>query len=475
MRLKKYLKGDGTANGEATLKAFKGGRKSIGRMAFLELAQVLTTSGKKLVNSVDYVRGVLVHDVVDVLQHIIDEHITSKQKKKDLTRMLKNASNFLKNQFKSHVIREDDCDTHGINHGLLAPVALKTTKHYSCLEKVQLDDLLLERGITAKGNSIVARIQALEAWDKKAKEHCDSASELTPAHSSSDESDALLDGLNERLNYMTLKQLREEIKSQNLQVKARKPQQLRDVLLEHYWRSNTPELTKEESSSEWDPGGTENDSEASIELLLEPDEQSEKDQVEVNECGEFGETDTSATCLGCAFIHKLMLEVLPQAVANERTNDDNDAIDNALVYIDDAHEKFMLYMGHQVRVVNQNKKLDEYDEALKNHCCQERNSQAICLSLIIDFKMKWEAMYQREKTIQNYGKRGISWHGIRGQYYIWDVEKHIRKRQKAGWSFYVVIFGTRIKLTWTIFLCELPLFLKHFTQIVALVRSSIFG
>jgi hypothetical protein len=27
----------------------------------------------------------------------------------------------------------------------------------------------------------------------------------------------------------------------------------------------------------------------------------------------------------------------------------------------------------------------------------------------------------------------------------------IRKRQKAGWSFYVVIFGSRIKLTWTFF------------------------
>jgi hypothetical protein len=52
---------------------------------------------------------------------------------------------------------------------------------------------------------------------------------------------------------------------------------------------------------------------------------------------------------------------------------------------------------------------------------------------------------------------------------------YIRKRQKAGWSFFVVIFGTRIKLMWTFFMGELPLFLKHFTQIVALVHSSIFG
>jgi hypothetical protein len=218
-------------------------------------------------------------------------------------------------------------------------------------------------------------------------------------------------------------QLRKEIKAQNLQVKARMPQPLRDALLEHYGLSNTPELTEEESSIARDPpGATEKGNEASIEPLLEPDE-SEKDQVEIDECGELGETETSATCLGCAFIHKFMLEVLPQAIENELTDDNSDAIDNALLYIEDAHEKFMLYMGHQVRVVNQNKKLNEYDEELKNHCCQERNSQAIYLTLIVDFKMKWEAMYQREKTIQNYGKRGNSWHGVRAQYYVWNSEK----------------------------------------------------
>jgi hypothetical protein len=172
-------------------------------------------------------------------------------------------------------------------------------------------------------------------------------------------------------------------------------------LLEHYGCSNTtPELTEEESSSEAETGGTENDNNVSIEsVLVEPDETKE-DNVEVDEC-ELEKTETVATCLGCAFIHRFMLEVLPQAIENERIDDNKDAIDNALMYIEDAHEKFMLYMGHQVRVVNQNKKLDEYDEALKNHCRQERNSQAIYLNLIIDFKMKWEAMYQWEKTIQN--------------------------------------------------------------------------
>lgn len=130
----------------------------LGRSAFLVLAQVLTISGEKLINLTDYVRGgVLVHDVVDILQCIIDDCITSKQKKRDLTCwMLKNASNFLKNQFKSHITMEDGCDTHGIDHRLLPPVASRMQMHYSsCLEKVQLDGLLLQHGITVKGSSII--------------------------------------------------------------------------------------------------------------------------------------------------------------------------------------------------------------------------------------------------------------------------------------------------------------------------------
>jgi hypothetical protein len=205
-------------------------------------------------------------------------------------------------------------------------------------------------------------------------------------------------------------------------VKARKPQPLRDALLEQY-RSNPPKLTAEEGGGieAETPGETRKDNKSSVYPQSEQDD-TNRDEVVVDEC-ELVETRAAATCLGCAFIHKFMLEVLPQAVKDEVTENNEDAIDNALMYIEDAHEKFMLYMGHQVRVVNQNRKLMEYDEDLKNRSRQQRNSHAVYLNLIIDFKMKWEPMYQREKTVQNYGKRGISWHGIRAQYYVWDAEK----------------------------------------------------
>lgn len=31
--------------------------------------------------------------------------------------------------------------------------------------------------------------------------------------------------------------------------------------------------------------------------------------------------------------------------------------------------------------------------------------------IVIDYKMKFEPCYYREKTVDHYGKRGISWHG----------------------------------------------------------------
>lgn len=37
--------------------------------------------------------------------------------------------------------------------------------------------------------------------------------------------------------------------------------------------------------------------------------------------------------------------------------------------------------------------------------------------MVLDFKMKLDPMYYREKTVEHYGKRGISWHGAMVQYF----------------------------------------------------------
>lgn len=129
-------------------------------------------------------------------------------------------------------------------------------------------------------------------------------------------------------------------------------------------------------------------------------------------------------CDGCAFLHYFMLEELPNAFRNvKRTEENAKSLDNVFEYLEDSHEKFVLYQAHVVRVVNQNRKLREYERNLYDLCCKEKNDAPLHLWLVIDFKMKWEAMYGREKTTENFAKRGISWHGNRVHAFVWDKEK----------------------------------------------------
>jgi hypothetical protein len=41
--------------------------------------------------------------------------------------------------------------------------------------------------------------------------------------------------------------------------------------------------------------------------------------------------------------------------------------------------------------------------------------------VLVDFKMKLKPIYYREKTVDHYGKRGMSWHGASVQY--WEYQE----------------------------------------------------
>lgn len=77
--------------------------------------------------------------------------------------------------------------------------------------------------------------------------------------------------------------------------------------------------------------------------------------------------------------------------------------------------KTKLFKGHRVRVVNQQRAIKALYEEMKIHCI-EMGFSDIAL-IIIDFKMKLDPIYWREKTVDHYGKRGMSWHGALIQYY----------------------------------------------------------
>jgi hypothetical protein len=120
-----------------------------------------------------------------------------------------------------------------------------------------------------------------------------------------------------------------------------------------------------------------------------------------------------------------MLEKLPCALQEElrqqvSSSDRAKRINDALEFVKESHHRMRLYQAHTLRVVNQQKALEGYRQELYKLCAKEKNTEARLLYIVIDFKMKWEAMYQREKTTDHFGKRGISWHGNRIEYFIWN-------------------------------------------------------
>lgn len=69
--------------------------------------------------------------------------------------------------------------------------------------------------------------------------------------------------------------------------------------------------------------------------------------------------------------------------------------------LNDCNLKLKLYCGHRIRVLAQREAIDKLLQRLPS-------DQA---HIVMDFKMKFEAMYYREKTLDFYGKKGLSWHG----------------------------------------------------------------
>jgi hypothetical protein len=70
-------------------------------------------------------------------------------------------------------------------------------------------------------------------------------------------------------------------------------------------------------------------------------------------------------------------------------------------------------------VVNQQKAIQDTLDGMRIRCVQDGDSDEALI--LIDFKMKLEPQYFRERTVDHYGKRGMSWHGAMIQYF--DIDK----------------------------------------------------
>lgn len=130
-------------------------------------------------------------------------------------------------------------------------------------------------------------------------------------------------------------------------------------------------------------------------------------------------TDTSITekersilCTPCTSYYHITRSIfasLKTAGADETT----------LVVVEDCFHKFDLFMGHRLRVVNQQRNIHALFEAMKTSCFNLNGKYEVLL--VIDFKMKVEPLFFRETTAAHYGKRGMTWHGAMARYWTQDT------------------------------------------------------
>ena len=85
---------------------------------FYYICRMLTSNDESMLSSIDYVTGLLVNETSETMQDIIDSLLTNSQDRSEFTKMISSAKNFLKNQFKDQVVKDDDCSFHGLDYAL---------------------------------------------------------------------------------------------------------------------------------------------------------------------------------------------------------------------------------------------------------------------------------------------------------------------------------------------------------------------
>src|SRR5688572_17371547 len=85
---------------------------------------------------------------------------------------------------------------------------------------------------------------------------------------------------------------------------------------------------------------------------------------------------------------------------------ENNASQSTLAVLSDCRHKSKLVLGHQLRVVNQQMAISQMQANMYSKCLENKGLN--CAINQMDFKMKQEPMWFYEKTVDHYGKHGIS-------------------------------------------------------------------
>ena len=152
---------------------------------------------------------------------------------------------------------------------------------------------------------------------------------------------------------------------------------------------------------------------------------------------ENSESKVSVTCVACRFptyvCHKIQTQLI------EHVSGNSEMIQDAITVTNDCATKFRLYMAHRVRCKNQSIAIDKIKQEMIDTVKTSNGSNVHAL-MIIDFKMKFEPLSSRETSLDHYGKRGISWHGVHLMYFkleeVEDDDGNITK-QVVQYSVYM--------------------------------------
>jgi hypothetical protein len=110
---------------------------------------------------------------------------------------------------------------------------------------------------------------------------------------------------------------------------------------------------------------------------------------------------TEQLCHGCKLLHYFFHQLNNVILSSPQDHD------SAITALRGAQEKDILFMGHRLRVVNQRVAIEKTLDSMRQNFLHGITECVITS----DYKMKLDSIYYREKTVDHYGKRGMSWHG----------------------------------------------------------------
>ena len=153
---------------------------------------------------------------------------------------------------------------------------------------------------------------------------------------------------------------------------------------------------------------------------------------------------TQVQCNGCLFpfwfcnhLYSHLAKV-QDLNSSRQINENNSALYNSSLEqsmitdakraVTDCCEKFFFFMRHRHRVECQRRASADLERRMMTYSERTQGFSNYIL-MVIDFKMKFESMSLRETMPENFGKRGMGWHGVAAVYYEWnnDEEKSERK------------------------------------------------